>query len=64
MIKKILFFLSLIFVFIILMILSNIELNFDNLFLGMILSNKIWFLIVVGIGIFIYGKKIIDSFNE
>lgn len=57
-------FFVLILIFIILTFLGNLQLNFDNLFLGKVLSNKIWQLIILGGSIFIYWKSIIDSFEK
>ncbi len=62
--KELLLFFVLILIFIILMFIGNIQLNFDNLFLWKILSNKISLLIILWIAIFIFWKMIIDSFEK
>ncbi|MDP2090184.1 MAG: hypothetical protein Q8K30_01180 [Candidatus Gracilibacteria bacterium] len=57
-------FFILLLIFVILIFLGNLDLNLNNLFLGTVLSNKIWLTIIIGLSIFIYGKKIIDGFDE
>lgn len=62
--KKILSFFALLSIFFIIIILGNIELNFDNFFLKTIISNNIWQFIILWIWIFIYWKKLIDDLDK
>lgn len=48
-------------IFFILMFFINIDFGLPDLFLWAILWNKIWQFIIVWIGVFIFGKKIIDQ---
>ncbi len=59
--KKILSFFALIWLFFVMTIFWNVELQFNDLFLSKLLEIKTIFFILIAISIFIYWKKVIDS---
>lgn len=61
MIKSLFLFSAFLLVYLLVLILGNVEIDFSGFFLWNILANKIWIFILLWIGIFLSWKNIIDS---
>lgn len=63
MFKKLILFSFLILLFLSIMLLWNINILLQGVFLWEFLSHKLWLLIILGVSIFISWKEILDSLN-